>query len=364
MTTSAPPVLMVVFNRPDYARRVLDAVREAAPTLLLVAADGPRPEHPDDVELCAAARAVIDTVDWPCEVVRQFSDSNLGPDRRVASAIDWAFTQADRAVILEDDVVPSPSFFPWCAAMLDRYDSVSDVLQVSGRNDLGRWGSPGSDHLIVRRGSIWGWGTWADSWNRVNIDLPGAADSETLERLDALRLDPVLRSHIARHLAAAADGTLRAWDCRWSTGRMLADGWSVIPPVNLVANIGFGPTATRTQFSDDPRFLLSAGEAPVLDTGAGRPEADAEYDRRALLFELMATYREPEVIAKLARSRRLLVRPDGTPDHDALHHLAPVDYASESLDVIEHLRGIGVTSAQLGRIARAIAPLATDLVAP
>ena len=354
MTSAETPVLLVVFNRPGHVAQVLSALRAARPPLLLVAADGPRLDHPDDVELCSATRAVIDNVDWSCEVLWDTSELNLGVDRRVPSGIDWALSLVDRVIILEDDVMPSPSFFPWCAAMLDRYQAADDVVHVSGRNDLGVWGPPGLDHLIVRRGSIWGWATWARAWQRIDRDLPTAGDPAELEKLEARGFDPLLGQHLAIHLEAAVTGSLRAWDCRWSAARALDGGWAVVPPVNLVSNIGFGPDAARTKFADDPRAGLTAGEAPPLNPFGSSPSPDAQYDRRTLLAELMATYREPEMVLKLARSRRLLVGPDGQPDTEALHHLAPVDYAAESLAVLEHLRNYGLVSAQFDRVAKAL----------
>ena len=142
------PVVLVVFNRPDKAAETFNVVRAARPSTLLIVADGPRADHPDDPSRCRATRAVVDAVDWPCDVLREVSDEHLGCDPRVASGLDWAFSHVDSAIVLEDDIVPDPSFFPWCAAMLERYRDSPDIMHVSGRNDLGRSGPPGADHLV------------------------------------------------------------------------------------------------------------------------------------------------------------------------------------------------------------------------
>jgi hypothetical protein len=352
------PVVLIVFNRPDHTALVFDAVRAARPSTLLIVADGPRADHPDDAARCRAVRGIVERVDWPCTVLRDASEDNLGCDRRIATGLDWAFSEVDRAIVLEDDTVPDASFFPWCAAMLDRYADTPDIMQVSGRNELGRSGRPGADHLVVRRGSILGWATWATAWRRADPTLPIAHDREaTVRRLDELALDPLVRTHLERHLAAAAAGTLGAWDCTWWAAMVLAGGWSVVSPVNLVRNSGFGPEATRTANPDDLRGSLPVGVAPPPGV-TGRPAPDPDYDRRALLVELMATYTEPELVARLARARRVLVDAEGVPDADALHHLAPFDQIDESVAAIAHLRAAGMENAQLDRVEAALGHVA------
>ena len=310
------PVVLIVFNRPDHVAEVFDAVRAARPSTLLIVADGPRADHPDDLARCRAARAVVDHVDWPCEVLRNVSEDNLGCDLRVTSGLDWAFSHVERAIVLEDDIVPDPSFFPWCAAMLDRYRG-SDIMHISGRNDLGRWGPPDADHLVVRWGSVYGWATWASAWRSVDRDLTIAGEPGATTLLEAIGPDPLLqqhfRLHLANHVAAVAENTQAAWDDTWRAAYILAGGWSVIPPVNLIRNCGFGDDATHTTYRDDLGAALTCGEAPSVDPSRPRPEPDPDYDRRCRLVEILATYREPAMVARLARSRQLLVDAAGRP---------------------------------------------------
>jgi hypothetical protein len=87
------PVAFLIFNRPDTTARVFEAIRQAKPPKLLVVADGPRADRPDDVEKCKAARDIIDGVDWDCEVLRNYSDINLGCGKRPATGITWVFEQ-------------------------------------------------------------------------------------------------------------------------------------------------------------------------------------------------------------------------------------------------------------------------------
>src|SRR5689334_10670252 len=107
------PVAMIVYNRPDLAEQVFQAVRAARPRTLIAIADGPREVRAGDGEACRASRALFDRIDWPCELIRVFSERNLGCRERVGSGITEAFRHVERCIILEDDCIPHPTFFPY-----------------------------------------------------------------------------------------------------------------------------------------------------------------------------------------------------------------------------------------------------------
>jgi len=103
MQLDCPPVLFLIFNRPDTAQRVFDRIRLAQPRKLYVAADGPRAGRPAEATECLETRAILEQVDWECEVVTLFREENLGCRIAVSSAITWFFNQVEFGIILEDD---------------------------------------------------------------------------------------------------------------------------------------------------------------------------------------------------------------------------------------------------------------------
>lgn len=338
------PVALMVFARPDSLARVLASVRTARPRLLFVVADGPRVDHPHDVANCAAVRRVIETIDWPCEVRRLEAEQNMGCDPRIMTGLDWIFQQVDEAIVLEDDVIPHPSFFPWCAAMLQRYRRNPQVMHVSGRNELQQWGDGDADHRIVRFGSSSGWASWARAWWAVDRSIatdPARAKAAHSE-LASLGLDSLFARHNELLLDAIQVSPLRPWDTTWNLCRTIAGGTCVIPPVNLMINVGFGAGATHTVLENDPRGALKIGQpAVVRDAGGARPlEPDNMYDRWALLFQLMASYRNPAMVRRLTRTAYF----QNKIDPSTRLHLAPFLYPTDALAVLEHLRASGVTT--------------------
>ena len=330
------PVVLILYNRSETTTQVVDVLRQVRPATLYVAADGPRP---GDEARCAAARTVVDAVDWPGTVHRWYSTRNRGNRLQIPGTLDEVFSRVDRAIVVEDDVVAHPRFFPWCEAMLDRYAGDRDVQQVSGRNDLGRWDAGGRDHLLAYRGSIWGWGTWATAWTAARRTAPRGAPPAAL--------DPLVADHLRQLQAMLDRGHRIAWDNEWTLKRILHGGLSVVPPVNLVRNVGFGAEASHTVLATDPRGALDVVEpAAEMDAGAPagqgrggtRPAVDARYDRWSLLFELMCSYTDPAAARRLSRASRVLERAAGAEHDQVVHHLAPFRDPEESSAALEHLR--------------------------
>jgi hypothetical protein len=262
------PVVLIAFNRPHLARRTLAAVREAAPQQLFLVADGPRPDRPDDADLCAATREVLDGVDWPCEVHTKYSEVNLGVEANVELGLDWVFSQVNEALVFEDDCTPDPTFFPFAAELLDRYRDDERVWQVSG-NRLGvpRRFFHGDSYVFTTWASVWGWATWADRWQRHRTHFPrdhvrrGPTDAGN----DPVRTVPasprpgtLVTRGGQRHFAEAARSTdvvTHGWDKHWWLTIMSEGGLAITPSGNLVENVGFGPDATHTVSgggSDEP----------------------------------------------------------------------------------------------------------------
>lgn len=107
-----PPILFMIFKRPDTTARIFEAIRAARPSKLFIAADPPRPNIPGEAEKCAATREAVRNIDWPCDVKTLFREQNLGCGKAVAGALEWFFSQVEEGIILEDDILPDPTFFP------------------------------------------------------------------------------------------------------------------------------------------------------------------------------------------------------------------------------------------------------------
>jgi hypothetical protein len=237
------PVGLIFFNRPEKTAKVFEEIRRARPPKLMLAADGPRADVPGEAERCAAARQVVEHIDWPCEVLKDYSDTNLGCGRRESSAFDWFFSEAEEAIFLEDDTLPRPAFFRFCEEMLDRYRDDDRIMHISGDNFLfGRRRGTANSYYFSRYPNSWGWASWRRAWRHYDFDLEWG-NSDHLSRFT----DPGELRHWKDRWDKTRTGEIDTWDYQWVFALLSRDGIAINPNRNLVTNIGFGSGATHTQ---------------------------------------------------------------------------------------------------------------------
>jgi hypothetical protein len=254
------PVVLLMFARPDTTAKVLDAIREARPRRLLVVADGPREDVPGEAELCERTRALLERVDWDCEVSTDFSDRNLGQKVRVESGLSWAFGLEEEAIVLEDDTLPHPSFFRFCDELLERYRDDERVLSIAGNNFQFDGPASADSYYFSRYSHIWGWACWRRSWELDDPEMsrwPELRETGWLEEL-------IDTPHAAAYWAHQFDLTRRdrhTWDFAWLFACWLHGGLHAVPNVNLVSNLGFREDATHT----GPENAAFLGELPTRE---------------------------------------------------------------------------------------------------
>ncbi len=240
------PVAFIIFNRPDTAERVFSEIAKARPPKLLVIADGPRLDRPGEIEKCRASRAIIDRVDWPCEVLTNYSEINLGCKNRVSSGIDWVFSLVEEAIILEDDCLPDPSFFQFCEEMLERYRYDQRIGMIAGTNFLGNEILIKDSYYFSGYMPIWGWATWRRSWKDYDSGISIWPELRA-ERFVNMRLKSKdERNYWVRAFDRVYFNRLDTWDYQWVLCNWAQNRLSIVPNVNLISNIGFRFDATHT----------------------------------------------------------------------------------------------------------------------
>lgn len=241
------PVALIIFNRPAVTARVLQAIAAVRPRRLLVMADGPREGHPTDAERCAQTRQLLGTIDWDVEVTTHFSEINLGCKRRPETGLDWLFEQVPEAIILEDDCLPSLSFFRYCEALLARYRDDRRVMMIGGFNPLGSIGRRPESYCYSLLGSTWGWATWRRAWLLHDPWLSCWPEVVASRLIDRLFPDPAQTRYWYDVFARLLDGRLPdAWDYQWLLSCWTQSGYRLLPAVSMIANLGFGRDATHT----------------------------------------------------------------------------------------------------------------------
>lgn len=252
---TASPIAYIIFNRPRHTRETFAVIRAQKPPKLFLIADGPRAGHPTDAENCRLTRDIVAQIDWPCEVHRNFADTNMGCMRRVSSGLDWVFSHVERAIVIEDDCVPNADFFTFCDALLDKYENDPRVWVVTGNNFQNGRRRGNASYYFSKYNHCWGWATWRRAWRHYRVDMPFW--HEWKRTADWLRRVPgrVERLFWTDTFDRMSRGEIDTWDYQWTACVWKNGGLTATPNVNLVTNIGFGPDATHTVASGDQQGL-------------------------------------------------------------------------------------------------------------
>jgi hypothetical protein len=280
-------VAFFVFNRPDTTARVFERIRAARPDRLFVIADGPRPDAPDDRHRTAEVRRVVEQVDWPCDVRRDYAAVNMGLRERVASGLSWVFGQAAAAIILEDDCLPDPTFFPYCDELLRRYAADDRVMSISGNQFLPDAWTTADSYRFSRQPLIWGWATWRRAWQRCDAAMrrwPALREQEWLATMLSERREREYWTYLFdRNFQLGRAGS---WDYAWQLSCWVERGLAIHPAVNLVTNIGFRPDGThardaRQTGANVPSLAMTF---PLRHPSVVERDADADASLEAAMF--------------------------------------------------------------------------------
>lgn len=250
-------VLYIIFNRIDTVKQTFEAIKKAKPPRLYIAADGARKEIAGEVERVKQVRNyVITNIDWNCDVKILFRESNLGCKIAVSSAITWFFENEEMGIILEDDCLPSQSFFWFCEILLKKYKEDMKVGQISGCNLLDTKIDINSSYIFSRYGGIWGWATWKTRWANYDVKISKWAKLRREKKwLMAVTNTNIEYFYRYKSFDKIMFKNFDTWDFQWIFCKLLNDQLSIIPKVNMIKNLGFNNNATHTTLKNkDPQL--------------------------------------------------------------------------------------------------------------
>ena len=296
--TFSTPVLLCVFNRPDLTKKAIDRLRAVKPQKIYVSADGPRTGVPADLNNCMLVREAVHSIDWECDLKVRFLDENMGCGRGIASAIDWFFENETEGIILEDDTLPVPDFFPFCSSMLEKYRDESQINMVSGTNFFPHL-TQDVNHFFTQLPAAWGWATWRRAWESYDFDINWWQDTNCRENILSHVESRIMRSYMTHCLNDVVSTKVDTWDYQWQFLGLKQKAIGVTSGVNLVTNVGV--QGTHSLKRSKSHFLPTANSVLV----SGCPESvgpfalHEKYDRRFLMKRVLPVVLKRELRNKL-----------------------------------------------------------------
>jgi hypothetical protein len=247
-------VLLLFFTRSDTFAKVFEAVRQARPSKLFLYQDGPRGER--DLSGIEACRKIVsdENIDWECEVHRLYQEKNVGCDPSEYISQKWAFSIVDKCIVLEDDDVPSQSFFPFCKEMLDRYENDERITMVSGFNIDEVTSDCPYDYFFTSTFAIWGWASWRrviDQWDGQYTFLD---DAYNMRQLKALAEQRKYRKDMIQMFQDHRQTGKEYYESIFWASMLFNSGLAILPSKNQINNLGL--------MADSTHFTASAKTTP------------------------------------------------------------------------------------------------------
>lgn len=237
-------VLLIFFNRPEQFKKVFEQVAKVKPSTLFLYQDGPRVGKTDEKGI-ADCRKIAENVDWECKVHTFYQNENVGCDPSEYLAQKWAFSIVDQCIVLEDDDVPSESFFFFCQELLEKYKDDERINMIAGQNSLETYDSDeGADYFFSTICSIWGWASWkrvVDKWTEHYEFLDNTRLCENLEGLKNTNITQVLKAARNHRKAEKA-----YYESILASDMFLNHRLNIVPTKNMIMNIGIAESSTHS----------------------------------------------------------------------------------------------------------------------
>lgn len=290
------PVAIIIYKRLEETKKVFKGIRQVKPEKLFVISDYGR-NLEENKKVDAVREYVLENIDWECEVFKNFAEANMGCKQRVSSGISWVFNQVERAIILEDDIVPSVDFFIFCDEMLERYKDDERIMSVSGYKTHTDYKTE-KDYFFSSMVEVWGWATWKRAWNLYDI---------TMKEFNVFLEDRILENLFPKKYAVSLqksfqevyDNRIDTWDYQWVYSILVNSGLTIVPKNNLIQNIGFNSEeATHTKGGTYFKFPIGKVSLPIKENNLVVREYryDSEYIRNYLIVPF-----EKRIIRRLKR---------------------------------------------------------------
>lgn len=252
------PIIFIIFNRPAVTKRVFEVIRKMQPTRFFIAADGPRYPLKKEYELCEQTRAIVEQIDWPCDLQLLFNEQNMGCGKAVSRAITWFFQQVEEGIVLEDDCLPSEDFFFFCEELLAHYRHDSRVTTICGSTLLNKKYAHIPGHYLGNSNGVWGWATWRRAWALYDFEIKKINDPLVKERIRKTLGNDIVFPYVIDTFNLLLSGKFDTWDIQWYFAGLSNGGRAVCPFQNMISNIGHDGAHDqgKNRLHDRPVFPL------------------------------------------------------------------------------------------------------------
>tara|TARA_B100001057_G_scaffold193971_1_gene194805 strand:+ start:12940 stop:13854 length:915 start_codon:yes stop_codon:yes gene_type:complete len=243
---SSVVVVIIIYNRPNYLKKLLKKLNKFELSRIYIISDGPK-NDPNDINLVKKTRNLINDICKRKKIFKIYSKNNLGLRKSIITGLNQVFKREKQAIILEDDCIPTKEFFLLTKILLKKFKNNKDIVSICGSNHLSYWDKGNTYYLQSKYFNSWGWATWSDRWKQINFNpkylLNKNNNKKILNRLGSYRALFYWRYILKKILHKK----INSWAYTYNYYYFLRKKYHLIPTKNLIKNIGIGKNSTNTK---------------------------------------------------------------------------------------------------------------------
>ena len=190
-------------------------------------------------------REIASQIDWECEVHTWYQEKNVGCDPSGFLAHRWMFSQEEMGIVLEDDVVPSQSFFTFCKELLEKYKDDERINLICGMNNTGISEHIDDSYLFTTKGSVWGWASWSRVVMQWDEKYPWLDSAQDLRNLKCQRMKKHEYKAYVQTSQRHRDSGMAHFETIGGMDLFLYNRLNIVPKYNMITNIGVGEETTH-----------------------------------------------------------------------------------------------------------------------
>lgn len=231
------PVKTNIWCRPECQRTQFEILKKARPSVLFVISDGGRNEKEQRV-IEEHRRMFDEEIDWNCTIYKNYEDNNTGMYNTGMRTHKLIWNNVDRCILMEDDTLPSISFFRFCSELLERYKDDKRISCICGSNIDGVSRHVTSDYFFSRQGGIWGIALWKRTFEEFNLNYKN--DSYILNTLQyAMSDNKTMKNRLIGYSKYDEyEGHIPGPEFYLSFLCYAQNQLQIIPKYNMISNVG------------------------------------------------------------------------------------------------------------------------------
>lgn len=190
-----------------------------------------------EINAISEVRSILKKEMWCKEVHISESPKNKGLAKSVTEGVSKIIEQYGKAIILEDDIVPSKYFLRFMNECLNFYEDDQRIFSIGGMNYI--FPIPEDykeDVFLAHRANSSGWGTWKDRW--MKADFHQKDYSQLLKSKKEIRRFNRGGDDLINILRLQLEGKIDSWAIRWDYCHYINDAYCIHPVKSFARNIG------------------------------------------------------------------------------------------------------------------------------